>query len=67
MSATQGQLDGLQDIVEGMDEDHFRNMRNNDDQNRPFDYFITRFPLELRFTKIFQSGDITVYQIQWFH
>jgi hypothetical protein len=64
MSATQGQLDGLQDIVEAMDEDHFRNMRISDDQDRPFDYFITRFPLKLRFPKIFESDDITVYQIQ---
>ena len=48
MSATNGVLDGLQNLVENMDEDYFRNITSQGDGKR-FDYFITQFSLDLEF------------------
>tara|TARA_Y100001934_G_scaffold279630_1_gene384003 strand:- start:475 stop:2346 length:1872 start_codon:yes stop_codon:yes gene_type:complete len=62
MSATNGVLDGLQDLVENMDEDHFRGMTSLGNGKR-FDYFITQFPLDLEFPIAYRGGDIVAYEI----
>ncbi len=66
MSATNGVLDGLQNLVENMDEDHFRKMTLME-STRHFDYFITLFPVKLNFPRVFESGEINVYQITHTH
>jgi hypothetical protein len=63
MSATDGVLDRLQDIVEDMDEDHFRNMLDLSDEIKRFDYFITRFSLDLEFPIAYRGGNIVAYKI----
>ena len=62
MSATNGVLDRLQDLVENMDEDHFRNMVTLGSEKR-FDYFITRFSLDLEFPIAYRGGNIVAYKI----
>jgi hypothetical protein len=62
MSATNGVLDGLQNLVENMDEDYFRNITSQGDGKR-FDYFITQFSLDLEFPIAYQEGSIVAYEI----
>ena len=62
MGATGGQLNGLQELVESMDEEHFRNMIYGSDARR-FDYFITRYSLDLEFPIVYRGGNIVAYQI----
>ena len=62
MSATAGQLDNLQNIVQNMDEDQFRNMPSKGGEEI-FDYVITKFPLDLEFPIVFEAGSIFVYRI----
>ena len=62
MSATAGQLDNLQNIVQNMDEDQFRNMTSKGGEKR-FDYVITKFPLDLEFPIAFEAGSTFVYRI----
>ena len=45
-----------------MDEDHFRNMTSLGSGKR-FDYFITRFSLDLEFPIAYRGGNIVVYKI----
>ena len=66
MSATNGVLDRLQDLVEHMDEDHFRNMTWGAGGER-FDYFITRFSLDLEFPIAYRGGNIVAYKITRLH
>ena len=61
MSATNGVLDRLQDLVENMDEDHFRNIVTQGGER--FDYFITRFSLDLEFPIAYRGGNIVAYKI----
>jgi hypothetical protein len=62
MGATSGQLNGLQELVESMDEEHFRNITSQGDGKR-FDYFITRFSLNLEFPIAYRGGNIVAYKI----
>jgi hypothetical protein len=62
MSATNGILDGLQGLVEDMDEDHLRNITSQGDEKR-FDYFITQFSLDLDFPIAYRGGNIVAYKI----
>jgi hypothetical protein len=62
MSATNGVLDRLQDLVENMDEDHFRNITSQSD-GKHFDYFITQFSLDLEFPIAYRGGNIVAYKI----
>ena len=62
MTATNGVLDGLQNLVENMDEDHFRDITSHGD-GKHFDYFITRFSLDLEFPIAHQEGNIVAYEI----
>jgi hypothetical protein len=62
MSATAGHLDSLQNIIQNMDEDKFRNMSSKGGEKR-FDYVITKFPLDLEFPIAFEAGSTFVYRI----
>ena len=69
MGATDGQLNGLQELVESMDEEHFRKMpvgetafaKGNVEER--FDYFITRYSLDLEFPIVYRGGNIVAYKI----
>ena len=61
MGAADGRLTGLQRIVEDMDEEHIRNMSLP--HGHKFDYFITRYSLDLEFPIAYRGGDIVAYKI----
>jgi hypothetical protein len=61
LTAHSGVIDNLEQIVAGFDEERFQNMRNA--SGLAFDYFATRYPIQLNFPVAFHAGDITVYEI----
>jgi hypothetical protein len=66
MRAESGQIVGLENLVKNMGEDHFRNMTSRRD-GKQFDYFITKFSLDLEFPIAYRGGNIVAYKITHSH
>jgi len=63
LEATQGEVKNLEEIVGKLDENYFLGIQTRALTGRKFDYFATKYQLDLSFPIVFRQDGVTVYRI----